>query len=344
MQHEITQVCRLLDEKGELLEKGFSKKMLLSYHRDNIKAGSLRIKEWDYYLIYNKNYAVALTVADNSYMGLISASVINFSNPSEKTTSIMSFMTNGKFNLPESSVEGDLVYEDKKVSVKFLHKRENRQLEFNMKNFNKKEDLFVDLLLTNEPEESMCIATPFAGKKHHFYYNQKIVGMKAEGTVKVGELEIKFDSADSVAILDWGRGVWTYKNTWYWGAGAQEIAGKMFGFNIGYGFGDTSSATENMVFFDGKAHKLDQVLFEIPKTENGKDDFLKPWKFTSNDKRFEMDFEPIINRHSNTNAIVISSNQNQVFGKFNGFAVLDDGTKIEVKDMIGFAEKVMNKW
>ena len=34
----------------------------------------------------------------------------------------------------------------------------------------------------------------------------------------------------------------------------------------------------------------------------------------------------------------------QVFGRFNGTAVLDDGTVIEVKDMIGFAEKVHNKW
>jgi len=33
-----------------------------------------------------------------------------------------------------------------------------------------------------------------------------------------------------------------------------------------------------------------------------------------------------------------------VFGLFNGVAVLDDGTRLQVKDLIGFAEKVANKW
>ena len=41
--------------------------------------------------------------------------------------------------------------------------------------------------------------------------------------------------------------------------------GKPFGFNIGYGFGDTSAASENMLFYDGTAHKLDDVTFHIPK-------------------------------------------------------------------------------
>jgi hypothetical protein len=34
----------------------------------------------------------------------------------------------------------------------------------------------------------------------------------------------------------------------------------------------------------------------------------------------------------------------QVFGLFTGTLVLDDGTKIELKDSLGFAEKVHNKW
>ena len=36
------------------------------------------------------------------------------------------------------------------------------------------------------------------------------------------------------------------------------------GFNLGYGFGNTEKATENMIFVDGKASKLEQVTFQIP--------------------------------------------------------------------------------
>jgi len=91
------------------------------------------------------------------------------------------------------------------------------------------------------------------------------------------------------------------------------------------------------------AHKLSQVTFHIP-TKDGKDDFLSPWKFTSDDGRFEMDFEPVMDRAANTDFVILGSNQHQVFGKFTGTCILDDGTKVEIKDLLGFAEKVANKW
>ena len=78
--------------------------------------------------------------------------------------------------------------------------------------------------------------------------------------------------------------------------------------------------------------------------KNGKEDYLSPWTFTSDDGRFEMDFVPVINRASCTDVKLIKSDQNQVFGRFTGTAVLDDGRKLEVKDLFGFAEKVENKW
>lgn len=188
----------------------------------------------------------------------------------------------------------------------------------------------------------MVICTPFE-KPGHFYYNQKINCMRASGSVQIGKETYLFQPTDSFGVLDWGRGVWTYHNTWYWGSASGLVDGVDFGFNIGYGFGDTSAASENMLFYRGKAHKLSRVTFCIP-MKDGKEDYLKPWTFTSDDGRFEMDFVPILDRASDTNALLIRSNQHQVFGRFTGVAVLDDGTRLPVKDLLGFAEKVENKW
>ena len=80
--------------------------------------------------------------------------------------------------------------------------------------------------------------------------------MKAEGKFTVGDRVKKFYPETSLATLDWGRGVWTYHNTWYWGSASGQVDGVPSGWNIGYGFGDTSAASENMLFYDGKAHKL----------------------------------------------------------------------------------------
>ena len=52
----------------------------------------------------------------------------------------------------------------------------------------------------------------------------------------------------------------------------------------------------------------------------------------------------MLDRASRTSVLVIESDQHQVFGKFNGRMVLDDGSVIELKDFLGFAEKVKNRW
>lgn len=134
------------------------------------------------------------------------------------------------------------------------------------------------LTLSDEPEESMVIMTPFS-KNGHFYYNQKINCMRAE---QYGWMvsNINFEPKRFFGVLDWGRGVWTYNNTWYWGSGSGLVDGESFGFNIGYGFGDTKAASENVLFYKGKVHKLSQVTFHIPKDANGTEEYEKPWKFT----------------------------------------------------------------
>lgn len=347
MQHKLSP-GKLLNEKGHLNEAGYATALVREYRRDDIKAPSLRIKEWDYYLIYHNRFAIALTMDDNAYMSMLSASFIDFTNATETTVSPMGIMPMGKVGLPASSASGVsyLKLKNKKNSAEFTFTVENgiRKLQCKMDNFKNGHPFVCDIELSEEPRDSMVIATPFEKAPKAFYYNQKIVGMRASGSVSVDGKLYTLDSAETFGLLDWGRGVWTYENTWYWGAGHGIVDGHVVGFNIGYGFGDTSAASENMVFVDGIAHKLDRVAFNIPQTPDGKDDFLKPWTFTSSDGRFEMDFVPIIDRASCTDVKLICSDQHQVFGKFTGKMVLDDGSVIQLKDFVGFAEKVHNKW
>jgi len=342
-QHEIKKRHPLLDDNGHLIETGYAKSLILDYDRKAIKAPALRIKEWDYYLIYNDDFGVALTVSDNSYMALDSVSLLDFKNGWEHTNSPMKLMTMGNRNFPSSSIKGNVMGEGKGYKLEFIKEKDKRILKFHMDNFMDNKPISGEITLIDNNDDSMVIVTPYKESKVHFYYNQKINCMPAEGKVCFDGKDYIFDKKTSCGTLDWGRGVWTYKNTWYWGSASGRVKGHLFGWNIGYGFGDTSAASENMLFYDGKAHKLSQVTFNIPE-KDGKEDYMSPWTFTSDDQRFEMDFVPIMDRASNTDLILIGSNQHQVFGKFSGTAILDDGTKIRVKDFMGFAEKVSNKW
>ena len=342
MQHEIKTSHKLLDEKGNIAEPGYATKLLPIYDRNDVKANkTMRLKEWDYYLINNGHFALALTIDNNGYMNMNSVSVLNFDEGWDITKSPMKFFPGRKPDLPPTSAVGNISIEGKGHYSKFDNPGTGeRHLYGRMENFGEGGSIDYDVVLFEEPEDSMVICTPFE-KDGHFYFNQKINCMRAKGEFTYNGKTYVFDPSDSFAVLDWGRGVWTYHNTWYWGSASYHVNGIKFGWNIGYGFGDTSAASENMLFYNGKAHKLSQVKFNIPGNEK---DFTSPWTFTSDDGRFEMDFVPVIDRASCTDVKLIKSDQHQVFGKFTGKAILDDGTVIEVKDFPGFAEKVENKW
>ena len=331
----------LLNESGNLNEAGYAFSLVRNYHREMIKAKKSRIKEWDYYYVGNKNYGFALTIADNSYMSMASVSFLDFVKKEDVTKSKIKLFSFGKLSLPSTSKKGDVCYISKKIQIKFLHENGKRHIKVNYPKFKGKDDLRADLYLDETNEGSMVIATPFK-KDKHFYYNQKINLLKCAGYVKVGKEVYDFNE-DTYGVLDWGRGVWTYKNTWYWSSLNGVYKGKRIGFNLGYGFGDTSSASENMFFYDDKAYKLEDVRFDIPLDKHGRDDYLKPWKFRSETKDINITFTPVLNRHANLNLLVLKSIQNQVFGTFSGY-VLIEGKQIYFEDVPGFAEKVKNQW
>ena len=70
----------------------------------------------------------------------------------------------------------------------------------------------------------------------------------------------------------------------------------------------------------------------------------KPWRFSSDHGRFEMDFVPILDRAAKIDFKVLISDQHQVFGRLSGKAILDDGRVLEVRDVLCFAEKVHNRY
>ena len=53
---------------------------------------------------------------------------------------------------------------------------------------------------------------------------------------------------------------------------------------------------------------------------------------------------PTFDRTTKTKVLFINNVCHQVFGRFDGFAVLDDGTRLEVNELNAFAEHAVNNW
>jgi len=339
MQRELTE-GPLHNEDGTLAEAGWARADMRRYARAAIKAPWYRIKEWDYYCVLGPEYGLALVIADNSYMSLQAMTWLDLKGQQLVDATDIGLLSRGKLGMPSSPDTGDLSLHGKKMDFDFEVGDGFRRLTFNCPGFDRGKGAVGQVTLSQPPMDRMVIATPFEGRPHAFYYNQKINCMAASGRITIGDDTYMFRREEHFAVLDWGRGVWPYDNLWYWGSASGIANGKPFGFNIGHGFGDTSAATENMVFVDGRAHKLDQVTWAIPPEGYT----AAPWIFSSNDGRFEVTFEPMFDRDNSVNLGFLHSIPHQVFGKFSGTVILDDGTPFAFTDVMGFAEEVANRW
>lgn len=342
MQHILSE-GNLLDKHGNLIEAGYANSLVRVYDRSAIKASKLRIKEWDYYYVSDGKVFFCVTVADIGYISMASVSVVDCERKIFKTASAIGLLPLGKINLPSTYERGDAAIKVGKRDIKIINDGQCRRIICNYPSFHDGKTLTADILLTSPLKDNMVIATPF-DKRGRFYYNAKLNCMRAEGSFTYGDSSYSFTPDSSTAGLDWGRGVWTYSNTWYWSSLSCVIDGERVGFNLGYGFGDTSAASENMLFALGKAHKLGRVDFGITGDAEGKPEYTSEWHFTDDEGRLDLIFKPDIDRRDRVSLGVITTDQHQVFGRFYGVAVCDDGTKITFDGQRGFAEKVFNAW
>lgn len=337
-QKRITQKDTLLDEKGHLKHPGYATSLVLTYHRHQVKARKSRIKEWDYYFFGNDQIGFGITFSDISVLGLIQVVIFDFAHQKRYDFKKIIPFTFGKLNLPADSQKGDIRYQDKRVNFEVRLINQERHLSIRIKEFIKGKDFKFEAKVLPQNEDSLVIITPYKEDKKAFYYNQKINNLLSFGEATFGDTKYSLDNMQGV--LDWGRGVWTRDNTWYWSSLSTTLKdGSLFGFNLGYGFGDTRAATENMAFYKGKSYKLNDVDFGLPK-----DNFTDPWHFTSQNQAINMVFTPLYDNFNKTNVIFIRQNSHQVFGYFSGTIKLDNDTIITLDRAFGFAEKVRNVW
>ena len=333
MEKELLEKGPVLDEKGRPIP-GFSRKSTLVYKRSAIKAPPWRIKEWDFYQVTNDRLCLQFTIGHAAYAGQVSLMLFDFVK-GEKLLDLNKTLALpfGSLHMPEDAEKDNtLAYEKGGVIMRFETKGQERILTCKWD----KVEISIRLMRCNP--DSLVINLPFDEYAHAIYYNHKINCMTADGYVRSDGKEWKFDRKESFGILDWGRGVWPFHNEWYWSNGTGYLDGEMFGFNLGCGFGNTDTASENILFYKGKSHKLGKVDFLLGK------DYMEPWHIRDHEGRLDLTLTPVYDRTTAINLLWVNNCCHQMFGNFTGRAVLDDGTELMVKDVISFAEHAVNNW
>ena len=346
-QTEYTQSTPLLAADGTLQAKGWARKNVFEYDRNLVKARLMSRKEWDFYQVSDGKYMVQINFANINIGGFIAAKLIDLVNGKLIMDATQLYLGGKDKYIPpaKGDVPNRFGYKIGKAEFDFDTKETIRTLWFKMLKGGKTVEckFTMDIM---PGLENITTVLPFEGDSTKYFMTTKQNCMPCEGTFKIDGEEWNFTKEDSFCALDWGRVNTPHEMVWYWGNGSSYITDEngekhLFGFEITWAIGDESNATETCLFYDGKAHKFGAVDVEtFPKP----DKFMQEWKFVSEDGRFNLTMKPTYDFHSDLNLGVARMHTHQVHGSWSGDVTLDDGRKIEIKDMYAFCEYVENKW
>jgi hypothetical protein len=344
VQNEITRSGPLLNPDGHLASVGWARQPLLDCNLEAARFQSLhslqrfRIKRWDYYAVFTPRRFFSATIADLGYAGNIFVYTLDFESGKLHEEGLVIPLGRG-ITLPRNSTQGDCHFENKKVRLDFSLLPDRRHVSVAWPGFQNGLGLQAEIDLHTHPnDESMNIVIPIGQKR--FYYNRKINCMPAGGSITCGQETESLDTTSCLGSLDWGRGVWEYQSFWNWASASGFLPdGRTIGLNLGMGFGDLSRAGENAILLNRRIHKLEEVQFEYVSG-----DYMRPWHFHDNNSRLDLVFTPFKDRTATTNLGIIFSQVHQMFGKYNGTLTADDGEKIQVKELLGFAEEHQARW
>ncbi len=342
LQREYTEETPLLAEDGRLLAAGWARHNVFRYDRNAVRH-VMRRKEWDFYQISDGRLMLQVSFANISLGGYASLVLVDLRAGRPLVYDMAPFIGGkDRYVLPaRGDVPNFVSFRVGKALFEVNTGAEHRRIRY------ENGDVRCDIQAKIPAGlENITTVLPFDGCPDRYFMTTKQNCMPCEGTVRTKDGNWSFSREDSFCILDWGRVCTPYSLVWYWGNGSgwvEDAQGgrHLFGFEITWGIGNESNATETCLFYDGKAHKVGAVDVEnFPKPDR----YMEPWRFVSEDGRFDLTMRPFYDHHSDLNVLVMRMHSHQVHGLWSGTVTLDDGTVLEIRDLYAFCEYVENRW
>jgi hypothetical protein len=343
-EHEIVEPTLLADATGRFLNpaaRGWSRFPILTA---NLKGTPGRKKYWDYWCLLTETMAISVTYANVDYLGIAAVWWSDWSDPqSVKTGGYDPFLLFARgIKLPDKPAGEPLVYDAPGYSkMEITDVQGGTRIVASWTEADGrpgKLDVFVEL---PEGHESLNVVIPWS--ETLFQYTSKHQARPASGSMTIGDTVIEIGGIkEAWGVLDVGRGRWPYDTTWNWGGGAgRSKDGKhIVGWQCGGQWTAGTGFTENGVIVDGKMTKIGQELTWQYDWNRPMD----PWKVYLMDGSLEMTLKPEYDKHSGINAILLRTEVHQVFGKWYGHLTTEEGKRIEVDGILGFAEESRSRW
>ncbi|MFN8193925.1 MAG: DUF2804 domain-containing protein [Nocardioidaceae bacterium] len=321
---EVRAPVDLCDERGRLTPEavGWSRRPV---HRTAI-AGWGRRKRWEYWGVVTPTHVVGLTVSSLDYAGVHGLYVLDRSTGREWVSDAVVPLARGVV-LPGRVGVGRAHGSGGGLSIDVEHSAETTRLRASAPGVS------VDLAVDEVPgREALCVVVPWRPRR--FQYTVKDVGRPVSGRLVVDGTSYDVAASGSFAVLDHGRGKWPYAVTWNWAA----AAGPGRALTLGGRWTDGTGMTENGLLVDGRLHKIGEEL----RWHYDRSDWLAPWRISG--ERVDVTLTPFHERAARTQLGVVANETHQCFGTVTGWALDDDGERVDLDGLVGWAEEARNRW
>ncbi|MFX3635588.1 MAG: DUF2804 domain-containing protein [Candidatus Pristimantibacillus sp.] len=337
-QREITERTNLCDERGRLrpAANGWARHPV--FHC-NVTGHPFRKKKWDYWCVTNSEMLFSATISNLDYAAVIFVYILDLRTLQFHEQSVT---VPFGINCPMPDDVGETVhYMGKDMIVSFENNKDGiTRIKVRCDKFGSG-TLAADLSIQHPTgHETLNVVVPWSNNRFQFTSKQNC--LPTEGEIRWNDLVYTVNPDDSFGCLDFGRGVWPYQASWNWASASGKLSdSKTIGLTFGGQWTDGTGATENGIICNGHLSKIHEDIV----WQYNKQNFMEPWQLhTSHTDQVVLTFEPLYERIAKTNALIIQSEVHQMIGKFSGTVFTDDGEKLEVKDLIGWAEDHHARW
>lgn len=288
MQNEIMKQSDVLNEDGFVGNCGWSRQPVFYFDKSLCK-NRLSLYERDTYLISNERVSVYLSIADLGITAEVCAIVADHETGVLDSRTVKKFVSFGSLGMPASSKNGDVTFTDSRVGMNFSNTALKRYIRCDFVDFSMDKNLYINVTLEDNIEESLNTLIPAKRNKKNFYLKRFMPAMKASGIVRCGGEEYNFTPENSCAYLDWQRCFFNDKSCYHALYCDTVLDGHQFSLSLAGGIGVPFRGSENCYFYDGIIHK-----FAAVKAIGSEDRPDKPWKFSAGNSCLELTFKPDI--------------------------------------------------
>ena len=280
---------------------------------------------------------MALTYADLDYLGLANVGVLDLETNAWWEASVGIPFGPG-FSLPDR-VGGDVGIELPGFALRFREEGPATRLEARVRRPGHRLDLDLRVDLP-EGHETLGVVIPWSDDT--FQYTSKHNTRPTVGEVRLDDRTYRFDPrTEAFGCLDHGRGIWPFRTVWNWGSASGRSDGHTVGLQLGGKWTVGTGLTENALCIDGRLTKIGDEL----EWEYDRGDFRAPWAIRSPDRdRVDLRFVPGYERKARVELGLVGVEAHICVGRYSGAVRTAEGERVEVVDLIGWAEEMRARW